>query len=121
MKLNNYLSLNLYSLIGYFDIMLFVYIFIASKLYEHNCNLLDNFIYLSLDDLGIIYSILHIFAIFLVIYFLVEFILNKFNIKTIIINFDNIFYKILFYIGCITTSFGIFALITFYILMLYSK
>ena len=121
MRFHNFLSLNLYSLIGYFDILLLLYLFITSELHECNFNLLDNFIYLSLYDLCSIYTILQVLAIIFLICFLYEFIMCKLNIKTITINFDNLLYKILFYFGCVITSFGIFALITFYTLMAYSK
>lgn len=119
MKLHNYLSLNLYSLVGCFDIAIFLYLFLAVELYTHKCNI--KLWVISTDAICCTISILHIFALFLILCFLIEFALHKFNIKTIIINFDNIFYKILFYIGTITTSFGIVALITFYTLMTYSK
>ena len=121
MKLYNFLSLNLYSSIGYFDMLLYLYLFITSELYERNCNVLDNFIYLSVYDLCSIYTILQAFAILFLICFFIEFIMCKLNIKTITINFDNIFYKILFYFGCAITSFGTVALITFYTLLLHSK
>lgn len=119
MKLHNYLSLNLYSLVGYFDIAMFMYLLIAVELYVHNCDI--KLWVISTDAICYTISILHIFATFLVICFLIEFILYKLNIKTVNINCDNILYKILFYIGCTITSFTIIALITFYTLMTYSK
>ena len=121
MKLHNYLSLNLYSLVGYFDIAILLYLFIAVELYVHNSKFLNIFICPPTYTLSGIFSILHIFAIFIIICFLIEFMLHKFNIKIITINYDNILYKILFYIGCIITSFNILVLITFYTLMAYSK
>ena len=121
MKLNNYLFSNLYSFVGYFDILLFLYMFIISELYIHNSKLLNNSIFLSIYDLCNIYTILQVLAVLFLIGFLIEFIMYKFNIKIVTINFDNIFYKIIFYFGFIVTSFGIFALIAFYTLMIYSK
>ena len=119
MKLHDFLSLNLYSLVGYLDIGLFLYLLIAVKLYIHDCNI--KLWVMSTDAICCTISALHIFATFLIVCFVVEFILYKLNIKTIDINCNNILYKILFYIGCMMTSFGIVALITFYMLITYSR
>ena len=95
--------------------------FIASELYEHNISLLNKYFCLSTNALSSIYTILQLLAVLFLIFFIIEFIMYKLNIKIISINCNNIFYKILFYVGCAISSFGIVALITFYTLITYSK
>lgn len=117
MKLNNYLSLNLFSFTGYVYILLLFYMVITSELYTHNIKLLDNFIYLSLDDICGIHALCFLMTLLLLLLFLIEYFLHKTKKIEKKITWNSIIYKIFFYIGFISSSINILFYILFYCLL----
>lgn len=114
MKLNNYLSLNLFSFTGYIYILLLFYMVITAESYTQNNKLSNNFIYLSLDDICGIHALCFLMTLLLVLFFLIEYFLHKTKKIEKIFTWNSIIYKIFFYIGFISSSVNIFFYILFF-------
>ena len=106
MKLHEYASLNLYSLIAYLFILFFIY----SNNFDY-IHFFEKQIYISLDIIVGIYMILSFISILLILFFLIEKNLLKNKIKPFSINPKNKFVKksyfCLFYIGFVLVTLNI--------------
>lgn len=93
---------------------------ITSELYINNSKLLDNFIYLTLDDLCGIHALCFFITLLLLILFLVEYFLHKTKKIEKKITWNSIIYKIFFYVGFVSSSVNILFYVLFYCLAIYN-
>ena len=113
MKLNNYLSLNLFSLIGYIYLLLLSYMICD---YYSDINIF----YLPLDDICSIHALCFLITLSFLALFLVEYFLYR--TKNIEKKFtsNSIIYKIFFYVGFLSSSINILFYILFFCLAIYN-
>ena len=120
MKAHNYLSLNLYSLIGYSSIFLPLYLYCEIFLWKHNIHFSNFMFNLTLDGALGVHLFLHILAILCLMFYFIEYHRYKLGKAVKTIKWNNPIIIIFFNLGFMITTFDIIFYIIFYLCIYFS-